>query len=195
MGQNDAIENFFSEVKQSLDEREEADADEDGEPASTDYLGIYGFKCQRCSKSFEDQSQLAYHIREHIMPTPERKTFKGVYTCKICKVGFQTVSNYNRHMKRHVGYKVKCPQCNYYTYRPDILQTHLMGQHGVTLENAKTLAASSELPSNGDEGSRNTSGRKGRRRRRSTKVSGHGSYQQDPRHIPVRKGMWVKMMP
>ncbi|XP_046560922.1 uncharacterized protein LOC124269967 [Haliotis rubra] len=166
MGQNDAIENFFSEVKQSLDEREEADEDEDGEPASADYLGIYGFKCQRCSKSFEDQSQLAYHIREHIMPTVEKKTFKGVYTCKICKVGFQTVSNYNRHMKRHVGYKVKCPQCNYYTYRPDILQTHLMGQHGVTLENAKTLAASSELPANGDEGSRKTSGRKGRRRRR-----------------------------
>lgn len=65
-------------------------------------------RCQLCSYSSKDASQLVVHLRRHTGDCPYACTFEG------CDAAFKTPSDLSRHTRLHTGQKpYKCTYCDY----------------------------------------------------------------------------------
>ena len=64
-------------------------------------------RCQMCSYSSKNSSQLTVHLRTHTGDTP--------FKCHICLTKFKIGSDLTRHMRIHSGEKpFKCDHCDYF---------------------------------------------------------------------------------
>ena len=81
------------------------------------------FKCDDCSYTCTENSDLVKHLRIH----PGEKPYK----CKECSFACSDKSNFIRHQPTHTGEKpYKCSQCSYSSTRKDHLTLHLRTHTG-----------------------------------------------------------------
>lgn len=84
------------------------------------------FKCHVCHSGFEDRHRLQQHLSIHLNLNPnwfEEKTIKetmaqyelkrGDYLCKLCKVRFETTSEFDKHMQLHGEKPHYCELCSH----------------------------------------------------------------------------------
>lgn len=83
------------------------------------------FKCHVCHSGFEDRHRLQQHLSIHLNLNPswfEEKTIKetmaqyelkrGDYLCKVCKLRFETTSEFDKHMQLHGDKPHYCELCS-----------------------------------------------------------------------------------
>ena len=92
------------------------------------------YKCSRCDDIFNNQVDLAKHLRAHLVPNCTTRTNKvrlrkSRFQCSVCNIGFVNKSNYQRHTKRHKGQVLRCIECGYRSYRLDVMWNHLLSKH------------------------------------------------------------------
>ncbi|XP_074659452.1 uncharacterized protein LOC141912132 [Tubulanus polymorphus] len=82
-------------------------------------------KCPESSCSFttRHKSSLKLHIkRKH---TTETRDKVKLFNCAMCQYSTDLKSYYNRHMKKHLGFKdFKCSQCSYTASSKDAIRVH-----------------------------------------------------------------------
>lgn len=92
------------------------------------------YKCSRCEEIFNNQVDLAKHLRAHLVPSCTSRTnkvrmHKSRFQCSVCNIGFVNKSNYQRHTRRHKGQVLRCLECSYRSYRLDVMWNHLLSKH------------------------------------------------------------------
>ena len=55
------------------------------------FYKVGGWRCKKCSKSFDSKEVYEYHMRKH----------EDAHVCKVCKEEFKTKLGLNVHMKEH----------------------------------------------------------------------------------------------
>ncbi|GAB5365696.1 hypothetical protein AAMO2058_001080000 [Amorphochlora amoebiformis] len=80
------------------------------------------YECPHCKMRFNQHFQLQCHIRRHT---------GQLYRCQECGAGFAVKSNYNRHMRTHVGVRnYNCTECGAAFMHKHHLEVHMIMHTG-----------------------------------------------------------------